>query len=36
MVMGKSEGLKFGISVEVRYKSKGCLGNRVAGVCVSC
>ena len=35
MVTGESEGLKFGISVEVRYKAKGCLRNTVSGVCVS-
>ena len=35
MVTGEREGLKFGIAVEVRYKSKGHLRGRVLRVCVS-
>ena len=33
MVTGESEGLKFGIAVEVRYKSKGRLRGTVSRVC---
>lgn len=35
MVTGEGEGLKFGIAVEVRYKSKGRLRGTFSRVCFS-
>jgi len=35
VVTAESEGLKFGMSVEVKYRAKGCLRNTVSGVFVS-